>query len=365
MIWLDITDPKYVLFFKGLIPRLKELDCVVVTTRESEGYSECLRLLELFGIKAYKIGGYGGNSKLGKLQARLERQKGFLDLFNSLGETPRLFITGASVEGVQTAYGLGIPVVNFADTPIAGHAFSLDFATILSRLTLPLSSLVFYPFVVPKICYTSMGVDETKCIVYDFIDVALWLKDLEIGRDFRRGLGLNLNLPTILVREEEYKAHYVKQKLPIIYESITLLAKHLNANIVVMPRYGSEELKRDFGTLKNVYIVEEKLQPSEFYPYIDLLIGGGGTMNLESCYLGIPTISTRSLFLFHDIYLLENGLMEHAKDAQEVLKLAQEKLRDFNPQALRKLNPQTKLFEKEEAGFEKIYQEIRKFLYSL
>ncbi|WP_027327101.1 DUF354 domain-containing protein [Helicobacter pametensis] len=364
MIWLDITDPKYVLFFKGLIPRLEELDCVLVTTRESEGYSECLRLLELFGIKAYKIGGYGGSSKLGKFQARLERQRGFLELFHTFKEIPRLFITGASVEGVQTAYGLGIPVVNFADTPIAGHIFSLDSVTILSRLTLPLSSLVFYPFVVPKICYTSMGVDEKHCISYDFIDVALWLKDLKNGEDFRQKFGLDLALPTILVREEEYKAHYVKQKLPVIYESLALLSEHLDANIVVMPRYESEELREDFGSLKNIYILEEKLQPSEFYPYIDLLIGGGGTMNLESCYLGIPTISTRSLFLFHDIYLLENGLMEHATNAQEVLKLAQKTLRDFDPQSPRRLNPQTKFFEKEEAGFEKIYGQIKEFLSS-
>lgn len=364
MIWLDITDPKYVLFFRGLIPMLETLDSVLVTTRANQDYSECQRLLEMFGIKAYKIGGYGGGTKLGKYQARLQRENEFLNLFETLGAIPRLFISGASVEGMQCAFGLGIPIINFADTPIAGHTFSLDRITILSRLTLPLSSLVFYPFVVPKICYTSMGVDEKNCIPYHFIDVALWLKDLKPSQDFRAKYAMNLSLPTILFREEEYKAHYVKEKLPVIYESITLLSQNLDANLVIMPRYGSEELKEQFGALQNVYILEDKLEPSEFYPYIDLLIGGGGTMNLESCYLGIPTISTRSLFLFHDIFLLENKLMDHAQNAQEVLELAKQKLRHFDPNQPRNLSFQSHLFEQEPAGFEKIYRTIEDFLLS-
>lgn len=360
MIWLDITDPKYVLFFKDLIPLLESIDSVLVTTRASQGYSECLNLLNLFKIKAHHIGGYGGSSRQGKFKSRIQRENGFLKLFEELGEIPRLFITGASVEGVQTAFGLGIPVVNFADTPIAGHHFSLENITLLSRLTLPLSSLVFYPFVVPKICYTSMGVEEKNCIAYSFIDVALWLKDLKVGKDFRKELGLNLSLPTILVREEEYKAHYVKEKLSIIYESITLLSSSLDANIIIMPRYESDELKANFSGLKNIHILEKKLHPSEFYPYIDLLIGGGGTMNLESCYLKIPTISTRSLFLFHDIYLLENGLMKHSRDAKKVLEYSKEAIKGFDPYKNREnLSFQSEIFEKEKAGFGKIFEEIK------
>lgn len=360
MIWLDITDPKYVLFFKEMIPALQKLSPLLITTRASEGYSECHKLLELFDIKAHKIGSYGGSSKLGKLQARMQRQEGFLKLFESLGEIPSLFITGASVEGVQCAYGLGIPVVNFADTPIAGHCFDLNLITILSRLTLPLSNLVFRPFVVPSECYEAMGLKRENVLSYGFIDVALWLKNLKAGEDFRKKLTLRLDIPTILVREEEYKAHYVKEKLPIIYESIALLSESIEANIVIMPRYDSLELKNRFLGSKNVYILEEKLEPREFYPYIDLLIGGGGTMNLESCYLGIPTISTRSLLLFHDMYLIENGLMIHAQNSSDVLSHTQKILSSFNPHKNRQLlNFQTSIFERENAGFEKIVKIIK------
>lgn len=328
MIWLDIIDPKYVMFFKSLLPELQKLDKLLITTRKSEEYAECAKLLELFKIPAYEIGGYGGASKLGKFHSRLQRQSGFLALFKELDVLPRLFITGASVDGVQCAFGLGTPVVHFADTPVADCTFSTQKLTILSRLTLPLSTLVFRPFVVPEICYTSLGLHPSQVIAYHFIDVVLWLQDVpSLARDcpqraaFMREWGLDGKLPIILVREEEYKAHYVKEKLPIIYESIGLLSKW--ANILLMPRYGEKELESAFGEVKNVHILTQKLPPKAFYPFIDLLLGGGGTMNLEACYLGIPVISTRSLLLFHDTFLLESKLMYHAQSATQVQDLAQ------------------------------------------
>ncbi|TLD90948.1 DUF354 domain-containing protein [Helicobacter sp. MIT 03-1614] len=343
MIWLDIIDPKYVLFFKSLIPQLEALDSVIVTTRKSKDYDECARLLELFNIESYAIGGYGGVSKLGKFEARLNRQKGFLKLFNKLGEIPSIFITGASVDGVQCAFGLGIPVVHFADTPVAGEHFCLKDLTILSRLTLPLSTLVFHPFVVPQICYTSLGLQPSQVISYNFIDVAVWLQDVPLSfspnckqkADFCSHLGLYENLPIILVREEEYKAHYVKQKLPIIYQSIAHLAQSGKANILIMPRYGEQELESLFGKEKYVKILTQKFEPKAFYPFIDVLLGGGGTMNLEACYLGIPVISTRSLLLFHDRFLLEHKLMRHAKSVEEVMKFLDEILCSLSPKSKR------------------------------
>ena len=334
MIWLDIIDPKYVLFFKEFLPHLGRIDRLLITTRKSEGYDECARLIELFGLKnyadVYEIGGYGGSDKLGKLQARLKRQMGFLELFSSLGQ-PRLFITGASVEGVQCAYGLGIPVVHFADTPVADERVSLEKLTILSRLTLPLSRLIFRPFVVPEPCYTALGLESSQVIAYDFIDVVLWLKDIgsmkphgALRADFCSKYGLDSSLPIVLVREEEYKAHYVKQKLGVIYECIAPLAREYN--VLLMPRYGAQELEACVNALDSelrarVKIMAEKLEPRAFYPFVDVLVGGGGTMNLEACYLGLPVVSTRSLLLFHDRFLLEHNLMRHATNADEVLEL--------------------------------------------
>ena len=274
MIWLDIIDPKYVLFFRDFIPLIKRefgMDALV-TSRESKGYDECAKLLRLFKIDYVDIGEYGGADIAGKFRARLERQMKFLELFGEIG-FPKLFICGASADGVQIAFGLGIPVVHFADTPLSSNRLDYDSITILSKLTTPLSTLIFRPFVVPEEAYTIQGISPKNVVPYDFIDVALWLKDMKRkeGNDFRKKFGLDLKIATILIREEEYKAHYVKDRLSVIYDSILELSENIEANIVIMPRYESGYLKERFGNLKNIHIIEEKLEPKEFYPSIDIL----------------------------------------------------------------------------------------------
>lgn len=358
MIWLDITDPKYVLFFKDFIPLLKTLDEVLITTRASKGYDECSKLLQLFKIPAICVGGYGGGEKLDKLQARLDRQKEFLVLFEKYG-IPKLFITGVSVEGTHTAFGLGIPIVQFSDTPLIGECFEISKLSLVAKLTLPLSNLIFRPFIVPEICYSALGVESKNIIPYQFIDVALWLKDLKKGQNFLQNYHLDSTKPTILLREEEYNAHYVEKKLPIIYESIELLST-LDVNLILMPRYDLESLKKQFSHIKNLTILDKKFSPQDFYPFIDMLIGGGGTMNLEACYLGIPTISTRSLFLFHDRYLLDHQLMQHCITSLQVFNQVKSWLEKKPPNT--KLLAK-KLFEPSIANFESIFAIIKQRFY--
>lgn len=326
MIWIDIATPKYAVFFSTLFKALQRIDeNILVTTRKSEGYTEVQQLLDRLHIDHYVTGNYGGKTVEEKFAARLQRQQEFVNLFKDKG-LPDFFICGSSVEGIQTAFGLGIPVVHFADTPIRADTFSYDEMTILAKLTIPLSTLILKPFVVPDECYTTLGVKPERVVTYPFIDVSLWTQHMvaDPQKDFRLRLGLDTTRPTILVREEEYKAHYVNEYCQTIYESLPLLAKSFNANLILMPRYGHVELQKKYGDY--VMILEEKLLPDEFYPFIDLLIGGGGTMNLEAASLGIPVISTRSLKLFHDTYLLQQGMMFWAACADDVLHLTQKLL---------------------------------------
>lgn len=319
MIWIDIATPKYALFFSKMIPLLEKRKInTLITTRFSQGYDEVKKVLDLLNLKYIVLGNYGGSTIKDKFNARLNRQSEFVDIFEQKGY-PKALICGSSVEGVQTAFGLGIPVIHFADTPIKGHEFNYDDMTILSKLTIPLSSLVFHPFVVPSDVYVKFGISPKNVIQHDFIDICLWMDDIieKKENDFRIKYNLSLNKPTILIREEEYKAHYVEKQLPIIYEMIPLLHKSFDCNIVIMPRYESDYLKEQFSKIAT--ILDDKLKPEEFYPFIDMLIGGGGTMNLEASYYGLPVISTRSLLLYHDKYLIENDLMTHVTTLQEMM----------------------------------------------
>lgn len=354
MLWFDIGTPKYAFFFAKIIPELKNLGYeILVTTRSAPDYTEAKAVLDMHQIPYVISGTYGGQSIEDKFLARLARQQEFLKIFKSRGK-PQAVLCGGIPDSIQTAFGLGIPVIDFCDTPIRHYEFSYKEITIGTKLTLPLSSLVFYPFVLPEEIFLKMGVGPEQLRRYDFIDVCLWMDEIvkEDKNDFRQKYGLDPNKKTILIREEEYKAHYVFEKLPTIYELIPKLSESFNANLVIMPRYDSEELKRNFSQYATV--LEDKLTPKEFYPFIDLLIGGGGTMNLEAVYYGIPTISTRSLWLYHDKYLMDHGLMKWAGSVDEALGLVEDLLGQ-------KLDNK-KYFYKEKPSVTKIAYQIHEYL---
>ncbi|TLD81374.1 DUF354 domain-containing protein [Helicobacter sp. MIT 11-5569] len=329
MIWIDVATPKYAMFFTIMIKELQARGYeILVTTRYAPHYTEAKEILELHKIPHIVLGEYGGATLLEKFEARIFRQKEILDLFRVRG-VPKVLICGAVVDSVQVSFGVGIPVVNIYDTPAfakPGDEKCPNELTAVARLTLPFSKLFFYPFILPKELMLRFALDENQIVPYPFIDVALWINAIkkDSKNDFRIRYGLDSNKPTILVREEEYKAHYVKEKVPTIYEVIPLLKQEINANIVIMPRYEKDRLKRDFGEVAT--ILEEKLKPEEFYPFIDLFIGGGGTMNLEAVCYGIPTISTRSIWLVHDQYLIKNQLMFWTQDCKEILEIAKKML---------------------------------------
>lgn len=354
LIWIDIATPKYALFFSKMIPQLENKGFkTLITSRFSTGYDEVKKVLDFLNLDYHILGNYGGSSVKEKFNARLQRQSEFIDIFEKKGY-PKALICGSSVEGVQTSFGLGIPVIHFADTPIRGYEFKYEDMTILSKLTIPLSSLIFHPFVVPSEVYVKFGVSPSNVIPHNFIDVCLWMDDIvkKKKNDFRVKYNLDRSKPTILIREEEYKAHYVKEQLPIIYNLIPLIKEKFDLNIVIMPRYETKFLQENFSQYAT--ILEEKLKPDEFYPFIDMLVGGGGTMNLEASYYGIPVVSTRSLWLYHDKYLIDNELMVHVSNEVEALKSIQDLL------GTKKDNK--KFFCKEECSFSKIINKISEYL---
>ena len=293
MIWIDIDTPKYALFFIKLLPFL---NCkTIITVRYDKGYEETKSILDKWKIEYYLIKGYGGKEKKDKFLARLKRQKEFINLFEKIGY-PKLLINGAVADSTQTAFGLGIKNIIFYDTPIVlkPNYKQIHYnLTPVSKLTLPFADIVYYPFVIPQEIFLKNNINAKP---YNFIDVCLWMKELDTKNDFRDKYNIPKNKPTILIREEEYKAHYVQEKKNFIYQFIHKI-KDENVNIVIIPRYESEHLKKEFPF---AYVIEEKLKPNEFYPFIDFFIGGGGTMTLEATYLGIPTISLRSIWLIHD-----------------------------------------------------------------
>lgn len=304
MLWFDLGVPKDVLFFKPFIERLTDRgESLLVTSRGGEDFRELSTLLRVHHLDAVVVGEYGGGALARKLQASLDRQLGLLELVK--GNPVDRLITFANVDSCRVAFGLGIPVVNFCDLPTKGDGKPL---TPVARLTLPLSAKVLHPFVVPETIFTRF-LETADVIRYDFLDPVLYLREQTPDRSLIGALPLDATKKTVCFREEEYMASYVTSTQDWVFEALG----RLDVNLIVIPRYGSERIRQ---ALPDSIVVDSGVELSAVLPFVDVMIGGGGTINIEAAYWGTPVISTRSFVSHYDQYLISQELMCHADSTE-------------------------------------------------
>ncbi|RXK05048.1 DUF354 domain-containing protein [Halarcobacter bivalviorum] len=319
MIWFDLVTPKSVLFFIPIVKAIeKRGKKVLITAREGKDYSEVVELLKLYNIDFVNRGEFGGACLKDKLHASIERQKALME-FVTIYDIDRL-VCLCSVDANRVAFGLGIPVINFYDIPLSDHNTNFKKALPQARLTLPLSSKVFKPFVVPDEIFLRFSLDEEQIFDYNFIDPVIWLKnfepDFEYVKDVLKSYNLDLSKKMIIIREEEYKSSYVDKKYPILYEALEEIYNTTNSNIIIIPRYESAYLKEEFPFAT---VLEEKIVIQHLLAYADLFIGGGGTLNTEACFFNTPTISTRSFICHYDKFQIDNNLMYWVNTKKDLL----------------------------------------------
>lgn len=322
MVWFDLVTPKSVLFFKPFIEEIKRRDRkVLVTAREGEGYTEVVDLLNLYGIEFFNRGTFGGASLGDKLRASIHRQLLLMEFIEE-HNIDRL-ICLCSVDANRVAFGLGIPIVNFYDIPLSDYQSNFKKALPQARLTIPLSFRAFRPFMVPQEIFERFCLESDQIHSYAFLDVVAWLKGFKASREIYeamlKALSADIRKPTIVVREEEFKASYVQKKYPILYEALEILKDKVDANFIIIPRYEPEPLKEMFPFAK---VLNEKMVIQHLLAYCDLFIGGGGTINSEACYFGTPTISTRSFVSHYDKMLIDMELMKKVDTKEELVDTA-------------------------------------------
>lgn len=321
-IWFDLVTPKSVLFFEPIIRNLQQRNQqVFITTRGGEGYKETIELLELYGLAHVNIGNFGGATLKSKFQASIDRQIQFMEF---IGEhNIERLVCLSSVDACRVAFGLGIPIFNFYDIPLSDCTANFTKALPQARLTIPLATKMFKPFVVPDNIIERFGLDKSQIYEYNFIDPLIWLEnftyDFSYVQKILRPYNIDYNKQTIVIREEEYKSSYVNKKYPIIYEALEEIKIATNSNIIIIPRYESEYLKKEFPF---AIILEEKVEIQHLLSFCNLFIGGGGTINTEACFLGTPTISTRSFISHYDKYQIDNNLMIWVDTKEALIKKA-------------------------------------------
>lgn len=349
-IWFDLVTPKSVLFFEPMIKEIQKTKQVIITTRGGDGYKETIELLKLYELPFENIGNFGGSCLVSKYKTSLDRQFQIIDYLAH--HNIEKLVCLSSVDACRAAFGLAIPIINFYDIPLSDFNENFKRALPQARLTIPLATKMFKPFVVPDQVIKRFGLDDEQIFEYDFIDPLIWLKDFEYNENYVKNILKNYDMDyskkTIVIREEEYKSSYVDKKYPFLYESLENIKQLTNANILIIPRYESEYLKKEFPF---AIVLEEKIKVQHLLKFADLFIGGGGTLNTEACFLGTPTISTRSFICHYDKYQIDHNLMVWLDNKNELL----EKTVEFLGKEI-----DTNILDDMSVNIKKIVQEILK-----
>jgi predicted glycosyltransferase len=164
---------------------------------------------------------------------------------------------------------------------------------------------------------------KNKIVLYDGVEELAWLSDEEVYECPKSFRTLVKEKPIILFRNVEYKASYFGNVRVKPWRLVEELSKM--ATVVYIPRYKEEKEKlKDF---KNVWMPPKPMLTFQKIPYVDLVVGGGGTICRESALMGIPTIN----FHFWDAiakYLWKKGFpIKYLTVTRKIIHLAQKILK--------------------------------------
>ena len=347
---IDILTPKQCMLFSKLSERLTQRGHKVFNV--SRQYREVINLLKLKGLEARIIGEHGGKELAGKLKASARRILGLASYFEEVN--PDIAVSFSSPEMARVSYGLGIPHICINDSP---HAEAV------ARLTIPLSTKLLGPKIIPKKAWTMYGISVERIRQYDALDPWAWLKDFTPDKNVLRELGLSSSKPILTFRPEEEFAAYLMgktgRKMRIIPVIERILAERDDVQIVAIPRYTEqmEALRKYFED--RIIICRSSIDGPSLLNYTSVFIGGGGTMTTEAALLGVPTFSCYPDEPFIVLkYLVRKRLVKLERDSKALATNVLATLDDIEHEKKRQAERAKRLVERFEDPIEVITAEI-------
>jgi predicted glycosyltransferase len=320
MIWVDVTNPPHVLFFREFITSHETL----VTSRD---FGDLGAILDSCGIEHTPVGRHGGKSKEEKL---IESSKRVEELAGVVSNKVDVAVSKQSVELPRVAFGLGVPAIQFVDN---------EHAEKQNRIVLPLCRKIIVPSALNVDKLITQGAAKEQIVKVDCTFEATQIKNFKPNPDVPKAHGLE---DYIVIRPEPYTASYFDGN-----EMTGELLKRLEGKYqaVMLPR-GDE--KHDAMTLRNVDSL------SLMY-YARAVLSGGGTMTREAALLGTPSIS----YYPHDLlgvdeFLIENELLHHSTNIDEIISMLEDTI-DRKEETRKKAND---IVNRMENPFEKLEAEI-------
>lgn len=305
-IWYDACTGKHVRYGVAIAKKLRERGHeVILTTRK---HSDTIPLAEHLNEKFLVIGKYNPKSLASRLKEGLQRQLNFCKIFAK--NPPDLAISHGSVDQIRVAFGLGIPTITTVDT---------IYADAVHRLTLPLVDFIVASKAIPREALEKYHV-KGEIVQFDGVDEVAWIKD------FKPTIEYDFGKPTIVVREIEEKAVYVKKKFSSIH-----LAKELTklGTVIFLPRYHRK-------SIKGLAVPKGFVDSASLVAQADLFVGVGGTITREAALQGTPAIVI-DIFekQYVNDYLAEKGFPIFKADISSAFALAKKVLgQKWNVQGL-------------------------------
>ena len=340
-IWFDILTPKQYLFFEYFIQKLRKQYKIVCTSRKYEQVNG----IEKFGsINSVIVGKHGGKNNVNKLLASLDRSKLLTKKIEKW--SPDLLISFCSPEASRVAYGLGIPHIAFSDSP---HAKAV------MRLSLPYTTKLLIPWIIPKQDFDGFGIDYKNIIKYRAIDAGVIINNYKKNKQKK-----SEERKIILIRPEESEAAYITKKSKTIKIIKKIVEDFPNEEKIVLSRYKdqSKNLKKIFGD--NISLLSKPVNGKELLNNIDCFVGSGGTMTAESGLLGIPTISLNAVPNRIEEFLVKKRIIVRSENPNRISREIQQSLN--NLQIIKKKKEKAR---KLVVSFEDPYQVLLKTMRSL
>jgi len=340
-IWFDILTPKQYLFFEYFIQKLRKQHKIFCTSRKYQQVNG----IEKFGsINPVIIGKHGGKNNVDKLLASLNRTKLLTKKIEKW--SPNLLISFCSPEASRVAYGMAIPHIAFSDSP---HAEAV------MKLSLPYTTKLLTPWIIPKQDFEGFGIDYKNIIKYRAIDAGVIIKNYKKNKQKR----LN-EKKIILIRPEESEAAYITKKSKTIKIIKKIVEDFPDERKIVLSRYKdqSKNLKKIFGN--NISLFSKPVNGNELLRNVDYFVGSGGTMTAESGLLGIPTISLNAVPNRIEDFLVKKRIIVRSENPDRISREIHQSLN--NLQIIKKKKEKAK---KLVTSFEDPYQVLLKTMKSL
>jgi predicted glycosyltransferase len=288
---------------------------VLCTSRK---YREAVELARIKKLDLIPIGSHGGADRYHKLRESAHRTYELTEVIKQF--EPDAAITFSSPEGSRVAFGLGITHIGFNDSP---HAEAV------AKLTIPLTSKLHCPWVIPHSAWLGYGIAKKNVVRYKAVDAAAWLKHHDNDDDYLSEVNQDKK-KMILIRLEESKASYIADKKVSATKMIDSFVDKLwqSANIVVLCRYEDQiaEVKSRYGD--KVQVLTDVVDGIALVKSTHLFVGAGGTMTAEAALLGKPTISIAPVHYYVEEYLVKSGLAKRAINPSSLVRLGMKMITD-------------------------------------